>query len=155
LGSDLERMALAIRQREREKHAAKWEARREKLREEQLERELRHAERMEARGLSALDTLPPTRKVAKGEDGKMTVIMPASSAEYRAAAELLKTAREFMRGALEMPLGVTRQEVTGKDGGAVKVQTTQDITDEQLERIISGAGSARITSAAQGAAGDS
>jgi len=48
-----------------------------------------------------------------------------------------------------------RTELTGKDGGAVKVQTTQDITDEQLERIISGAGSARITSAAQGAAGDS
>jgi hypothetical protein len=35
---------------------------------------------------------------------------------------MLKAAREFMRGVLEMPVGVTRQELTGKDGGAVKVQ---------------------------------
>lgn len=46
-----------------------------------------------------------------------------------------------------------RQEVTGKDGGAVIVR--REYTDEELEQIVSSASGARTFDAAKGAAGDS
>jgi len=111
----------AIRQQEREKRERKWAARREKLREEQLDRELRHADALETKALKLL-ALNERRVAAKDEQGRPIEFAPAHASEFGKAADMLKTAREFMRGVLEMPIGVTRQEVTGKDGGAVKVQ---------------------------------
>lgn len=125
-----------IRQKEREKQAAKWEKRREELRFRQVVCELGDARRMRKKAIDILEKLPLQVEVAPKKDEESFVIMPASSAEYRAANDLLKTAREFVRGALEMPTRLDRQELTGKDGEAVKVKTEQ-MTDEELERIAS------------------
>ena len=113
----------AIRQQEREKRERKWAIRREKLREEQLDRELRHADALETKALKLL-ALNERRVTAKDEQGRPIEFAPAHASEFGKAADMLKTAREFMRGVLEMPVGVTRQELTGKDGGAVKTEAS-------------------------------
>lgn len=89
------------------------------------------------------------KAMAQAELSDVATIKAAAKDQWQAAAWRLERKNYKRWGRKD------RQELTGKDGGAVKVQTTQDITDEQLERIIGGAGSARITDAAQGAAGDS
>lgn len=142
----------AIRQQEREKRERKWAARREKLREEQLDRELRHADALETKALKLL-ALNERRVAAKDDQGRPIEFAPAHASEFGKAADMLKTAREFMRGVLEMPIGVTRQEVTGKDGGAVIVR--REYTDEELEQIVGSGGGAGAFGAAKGAAGDS
>jgi hypothetical protein len=127
---DYDAHMASIRQKEREKQAARWEARREAMRQEQIEREIKHAEKLEGKAVAILDTLPIVRKYSKGDDGKVTIVAPASSAEYQAATRMLQTARDFMRGLLDMPTKTERTELTGKNGGAVKVAPT-DLTGEK------------------------
>lgn len=142
----------AIEQKATEALRARRAAQLEKLREEQREREMRHAAAIEERATKLL-ALPHVVATAKYEDGRVQTQAPAHAAEFRAATDMLRTARNFMRLALEMPQDLHRFELTGKDGEPVNAVPTTLTDEERIDRLAAILDVARARRAAAAAAG--
>lgn len=109
--------------------------RREKMRLEQVDREIGHAAKLEEKALKLL-SLPHVVATAKYEDGRIQTQAPAHASEFRAAMDLLSRSSQMMRRALEMPLDITRTELTGKDGEALPNASTALTDEERLNRVV-------------------
>jgi hypothetical protein len=113
-----------VRQKAIEKAVTKWEDRKQKLRLEQIEREMRQAEKIDKKIDELLALSVVKRKATDPKTGDPIVFMPAHAAEFVAAITMDKHSREIMRTLLDMPMKIERNEVTGKDGKPIEIKAT-------------------------------
>lgn len=87
----------------RVKEEVKWEQRRLALINKHREDEIKAAEKLREKAHLILDTLPIAKQTIRdSEGGRLTIVNPASSAEYMAAVRMFALAGDKERDVLEM-----------------------------------------------------
>lgn len=98
--------------------------------------ELRIAAELRAKAMELLRLPVTLERVKYNRNGQgIEVVVAVEFRAFVVACALFREAMTHARTALEMPSRFERQEVTGRDGGAVDITQVSDAPDERLVRL--------------------